>query len=347
MDFIHRKSGEQFDLDLISVWDLLEKMIREYDSMILLRDEEDRLVLLIWGSPPESLYRESLKMGESIRRNLSSSGMDTTAVALGEVVPELDALSQSYQRALRALKVAELRGKPGVITYRELAGSPREERNALPNYGKAIAGALKTSNLEDAYRAIDGMIAAFQSALFEIGTYHRTLQLILASILQSLEDLEIPQGELFSPEEDPFEELRNLKTLDEVRSWFANLAEGIVACTGARQENFAQAKVREALDYLETHYNDPELSLQSLCKELYISTSYFSAVLKKYHDKTFVEQLTEIRMRRAMELLRTTGLKTYDISEQVGLRDPHYFSLCFRKYTGVTPTEFRNGKDHG
>ncbi len=347
MDFIHRKSGEQFDLDLISVWDLLDKIVGQNDSAILLRDEEDRLVLVVWGSNPEALYRESLKMGEGIRRNLSSSGMDTIAVALGETVPELDSLAQSYQRALRALKVAELRGKAGVITYRELAGPPREERESIPNYGKTIAGALKTSNLEDAYAAIDTMIGAFQSSLFEIGTYHRTLQLILASILQSLEDLEIPQSELFPPEEDPFDELRNLKTLDEVRSWFANLAESIVACTGARQENFAQAKVREALEYLETHYADPELSLQSLCKELYISTSYFSAVLKKYHDKTFVEQLTEIRMRRAMELLRTTGLKTYDISEQVGLRDPHYFSLCFRKYTGVTSTEFRNGKDHG
>jgi len=87
-------------------------MVGEYDSMILLRDEEDRLVLLVWGSPPEFLYRESLKMGESIRRNLSSSGMDTTAVALGEVVPELDALNQSYQRALRALKVANYGARP-------------------------------------------------------------------------------------------------------------------------------------------------------------------------------------------------------------------------------------------
>jgi AraC-like DNA-binding protein len=74
----------------------------------------------------------------------------------------------------------------------------------------------------------------------------------------------------------------------------------------SRQENFAGAKVREALDYLETHYADPDLSMQTLCKDLYISTSYLSANLKRYHDKTFVEHLTDIRIRKAKELLRTT-----------------------------------------
>jgi two-component system response regulator YesN len=82
--------------------------------------------------------------------------------------------------------------------------------------------------------------------------------------------------------------------------------------------------------------------MQSLCKELYISTSYLSANLKRYNDRSFVEQLTDIRIGKAKELLRSTALKTYEIAERVGYRDPHYFSLSFRKLAAMTPTEYRN-----
>jgi two-component system response regulator YesN len=114
-----------------------------------------------------------------------------------------------------------------------------------------------------------------------------------------------------------------------------------------RQENFARVKVREALDYIRSRYADPALSLQSLCKKLGISMSYFSANLKKYHDKTFVEELTDVRLNRAMELLRTTDMMTYEIADKVGYRDAHYFSLSFRKFAGLTATEYRNGNSHG
>nr|WP_010256427.1 helix-turn-helix domain-containing protein [Treponema primitia] len=190
------------------------------------------------------------------------------------------------------------------------------------------------------------MARYFQNTPFTVEAYHRKLALVLASIMQSCTGLEIPEPEIFPPGSDPFAEIIQLKNLDEVRAWFIDLVSRITAYTRTRQENFAQIKVREALDYLESNYTDPALSLQGLCKKLDISMSYFSAILKKYHDKTFVEELTDIRLNRAMEMLRTTDLMTYEIAEKIGYRDAHYFSLSFRKYSGLTATEYRNRNRH-
>ncbi|MDR1374799.1 MAG: hypothetical protein LBJ24_07495 [Treponema sp.] len=121
------------------------------------------------------------------------------------------------------------------------------------------------------------MAAYFQQVPFTVEEYRIKLALILAALIRCCEDLEIPGAEIFSSGMDPFAEIARLTSLDAVRLWFTGLTERIACYTQTRQENFAQVKVREALEYLESRYADPSLSLQSLCKKLDISMSYFSA----------------------------------------------------------------------
>jgi two-component system, response regulator YesN len=347
LDFVRRKSGEDFDIALLSERNLLEKDLRDRLPCVLFQDGDDRLIVLGWGSKAALLYREGLKAAEAMRRSLLNAGLEDMVIGVGEAVADFGNIRQSYTDAIRALQLALLRGKTGVNAFREFGTMVGNERFARPAWGKSIASALRVCNLDECQTHIESMTDHFRSRSFSMDEYHATLRLALAAILQSLEDLEIPAGGIFDSGTDPFAQLGQLKSLDEVGTWFRKLVERVVAFAGKRQENFAGAKVREALDYLETNYADPDLSMQTLCKDLYISTSYLSANLKRYHDKTFVEHLTDIRIRKAKELLRTTNLKTYEIAEKSGYRDAHYFSLSFRKAANCTPTEYRNRHEPG
>ena len=51
-----------------------------------------------------------------------------------------------------------------------------------------------------------------------------------------------------------------------------------------------------------------------------------------------MDVLIRTRMDKAKELLEHTTLKNYEIAERVGFADPHYFSISFKKATGMTPT---------
>jgi two-component system response regulator YesN len=345
LDFVRRKSGEDFDIELLWERNFLEKDLHDRLHCVLFQDADDRLIVLAWGSPAATLYREGLKAAEAMRKNLLNAGLQDMVIGVGEAVETLDSLPQSYTDAIRALQLGLLRGKTGVSAFRELGTSLGDARSNRPAWGKALASALRVSDLDECRNHIQAMTDSFRARPFDMDEYHATLRLALAAVLQSLEDLEIPAKDIFAPDSDPFAQLRQLKSLDEVGLWFADLAGRIVTFTGLRQENFAGSKVREALEYLDGHYADPDLSMQTLCKELYISTSYLSANLKRFHDKTFVEHLTDIRIRKAKELLRTTALKTYEIAEKVGFRDAHYFSLSFRKAANCTPTEYRNRQE--
>ena len=97
-----------------------------------------------------------------------------------------------------------------------------------------------------------------------------------------------------------------------------------------------------AMDYIRKNYMDPDLSLNSICSYLNISTSYFSTIFKEMTGETFIESLTRIRMEKAKELLTGTNMKIVNISEQVGYPNVSYFVQSFREYFGVSPQKFRD-----
>ena len=98
---------------------------------------------------------------------------------------------------------------------------------------------------------------------------------------------------------------------------------------------------RRALDTLNQHYMEADLSLVSLSAMLDVSPNHLSACIKKYAGETFMNILIRKRMEAARELLSTTPLKIQEVAQRCGYTDQHYFGYCFKKYCGESPTTLR------
>ena len=75
-----------------------------------------------------------------------------------------------------------------------------------------------------------------------------------------------------------------------------------------------------------------------------MSSYYFSKLFKEVSGYNFIEYVTNMRIELAKELLMDGSLSMKEICVDVGYGDPNYFSRIFKKCVGVTPTEFREGK---
>ncbi len=84
-----------------------------------------------------------------------------------------------------------------------------------------------------------------------------------------------------------------------------------------------------------------ELSIRDVASYLSISESYLAKLFKVELKITFLEYLTRVRMRRAMELMRDKNMPIYEVAERVGYRDYRHFSATFKKLAGVGPKEFQ------
>jgi two-component system response regulator YesN len=107
------------------------------------------------------------------------------------------------------------------------------------------------------------------------------------------------------------------------------------------EQSHSAGLVAKARAYIDAHYADPEISLGQVAAQVLLSPTYLSVLFSREVGETFIEYLTNVRIRRAMELLRTTSLTSSEIGYRIGYQNPRYFYSVFRKVTGLPPNEFR------
>jgi two-component system response regulator YesN len=99
--------------------------------------------------------------------------------------------------------------------------------------------------------------------------------------------------------------------------------------------------IGQAIDYITAHFSQPDLSLQEVAEAIHISPTYLSSIFKKEQGSNFSDFILELRMKKAKELLGSGVMKVYEVAEAVGYNNVHYFSACFKKYSGISPTDFK------
>lgn len=95
--------------------------------------------------------------------------------------------------------------------------------------------------------------------------------------------------------------------------------------------------------YIASHYMN-QISVDSIAEQFNIHSVYFSQLFRKYCGKTFVEYLTDVRMKEAARLL-SGGWSVKNTSQSAGFTDTNYFSKVFRRYYNCSPSEYANSKN--
>lgn len=112
-----------------------------------------------------------------------------------------------------------------------------------------------------------------------------------------------------------------------------------------KRNNATQLVAEEAKSYIQKHYSNPALSLESVCTHLHLSVSHFSTLFKQETGCGFVNYLTQVRLTQAAWLLDNTDSAVREIAQQVGYSEPAYFSYVFKKRYGVSPMKYRYMKE--
>ncbi len=94
-------------------------------------------------------------------------------------------------------------------------------------------------------------------------------------------------------------------------------------------------------DYISQKYMNETLSVKDISDHVFLSTSYVCTFFKNETGQTLNQYLTEYRMEKAKQLLSDPRYKIADISSRVGYSDGNYFGKSFKKYTGFSPSEYR------
>ncbi len=108
-----------------------------------------------------------------------------------------------------------------------------------------------------------------------------------------------------------------------------------------KHKNSTMLITEQAMEIIEKQFQNSEISLSSVSNEIGVSPNYLSTSIKRVTGSTFIDLLSNKRIELATELLQHSNKKIREIAEECGYSDQHYFSYCFKKYTGMSPNACR------
>lgn len=318
---------------------IVTELAQTMPSLVFCGTVKQTCALILHGADADILEAYAQELAARVSEACKILGENATT-GVGTVVQNADALHVSYEQATLALHYRFFFGHVPCILSREVALQPtgRLDYAALE---AQFTQAVKRGSRADGQAALCSLCDTLQAQKVPYEQCLRYSQRMMLHLVDLM-------GEYVSAEElarleHTWEQTRLFKaeTLQQLQAMLQQVCDLAFDSFERAGEDDAALRVRKAETYIRSHYSDETLSLNTMKDVFCISVSYFSAIFKTHTGSTFVEYLTQTRIDKAKELLSLTEKRAGEIAQEVGFADPHYFSITFKRVTGLTPREYR------
>lgn len=154
----------------------------------------------------------------------------------------------------------------------------------------------------------------------------------------------------------PYERIMNItdtyickvENLQSINGIYNLIKEALISITNiiAKSLRNSYSKyVNNAMNYIDQHYAE-KISLEMLAKYTNLSTYYLSKQIKKETGLNLLDNVNNIRIEKSKHLLLNTNISILDIAQKVGFNYQNHFAAVFKKFTGISPNEFRKTLGH-
>lgn len=342
------KDSEDYELKLFAILNIAEEIVAGHQLGRAFLHNGQVVILTISGEEDQgAITSRTMAVMEEIRQAVERYLKFTVTIGVGVVTGEPTGLSYSYKDAILALDYRVILGGNRTISIADVEKRLVEKVHFDELKEESLIRSIKVGTAAELREIVDSLFQGLVEHQVSVKEYQLYLMEILTAILKAAKDADADLDEVFGQNKVPFAELLQFQTIEEAKAWIVSVCTRIMGSIAVVRQSAYKSLVEEAIEYTRAHYQDSDISINKVCSHLHISTGYFSSIFKKETKMTFVAYLLHIRMEAAKELLRTTDLKAFEISEKVGYAEPNYFSFSFKKHVGMSPKEYRSSLREG
>lgn len=334
------------ELQQFAVYNIAEEIAAKYDGGLTFIHNDDVILLTVSSfTNREKVLNETMSTLEEIRQSVEKYLKCTITVGIGSVTSHITDVKYSYEAATQALDYRIVLGNNRTICIDDVEKRTNAEPVRFDELKQqALIRCIKVGTATELFDMMEELFRELTNTNGMLKDSHIYLLELVASILRVAKDTGVPLDDVLGPETNLFARIDRFQNLDEAKRWIHDVSSSMMEHIASDRHSTQKKFIEQTKEYVKQNYIDPNLSIQTLCGQLHISTGYFSTVFKRETKLTFVTYLQQVRMEAAKDLLRSTDMKTFEIAEKVGYSDPNYFSFAFKKQFGISPKEYRNGK---
>lgn len=333
--------------------EMLENFFAGHPFAMLFRSNIFSYAVLIKGDK-ENIEENTRLCIEELRKILNRRGdRRQWFVAAGQLVERLSQIQKSYHSASRAFSQRYLYDE-NILYYNEMESMEKQAGDGNAYLQKVDVNALNPailqkflSNglLEETENFVKDYFRAIGQEPLESLVFRSYVTLnVRFSVISFLKELGCDTGILES--ENSEETLTESgKSLESAVAYAEKVISQALTLRDQNSGNKNKSILKSAIDFIDSNYMEEDISLNKAANAANVSANYFSALFSQNMGQTFIEYLTSLRMNKAKEYLRCTGMRSSEIAGRVGYKDAHYFSYLFKKTQGMTPSDYRKARE--
>ena len=312
------------------IMSFLEQMTAQiHEKSIFLYN--DMPILLLWEQNTD-IRQLLLDTKEEIKKYIGIQ----TGFGIGEWVVGNAEIKKSFEEAVVAYKHRFFKGEYEICFFKELHYA---DGNTV-NFGDVFPDVMEHLRKEiskEFRECISEQIEKIRKEeILEPETIRMYLHELLVRIKMGLEKY----GEGFVLDEgysDLYKQINELEYLEDIRQDFVYFLDRAMEKLEVSEENEI---VHAAKKYVREHLAG-DLRVAWVSHNLGVSADYMSHLFRVETGIRFIDYVNHVRTEYACDRLRGTDDKIYEISEEIGFENTNYFIKVFKKYTGMTPADFR------
>ncbi|MFD0676079.1 MULTISPECIES: response regulator [unclassified Paenibacillus] len=348
-DYFSPKVRNRFGQEMLRycVGNIIQEMTAHLEQCYVFHYDGEEIVLVFGSQDEREVISQRIQwLMEEFRGNVETYLKTTVTVGVGQVCKRPISIRRSYVEAKTMLEYRHIVGTNQVLIAKDVDLQPVVETAGPQGWEQELLVKVKLGMREEVLAIIS-----------------RLEQDVLNRKFVPLQELHILGTEIALLLYREFWEwihtwqmkqrfggfthfCTNLQTMTTSKEIFAVIREFVIELIeeiDSRRDSHQKQLLGKAYRFIEDNYSREELSLQEVADHVNVSTGHLSSIFKKVGGKVFSDFLLEIRMKAALSLMSREDCKTYEIAYRVGFSNPQYFSVCFKKYTGFAPSDYRNG----
>lgn len=329
-----KESEEQLILLSMKCRNELDAFYEKEPSVIRLTDTLNRIVLIALNSVVDLIQH-----GEVLIPLLTRAYPCSVSMGIGRKHGRAAEGPEAYQEACRALHYQAFVGKNQVVFFEDIVENREQAYRSNADLLQQLQFYISVGSVE---RAVEMLNHIFNVSFSSVSQFRLAAMDVITECQRAVMEQQMENEQVLNKET-----LVSILTADHLpelyillERYIRDVTEMVHSKNQIKEDNL----ISQVKEYLEDRMSDPDVGLASTAEAFFVSPGHLGRLMKKETGKTFVEYLTNLRMKRAELLLKQTQLKGYEIGEQVGITDPQYFSVLFKKSVGRSMNEYRQRK---
>jgi len=259
------------------------------------------------------------------------------AVGIGSTCTAQSQLRRSAMEARNALDYQTMVGEEPVVYIGDIEPQTTEA-SALEGYSfRELLAAMRLEDNDQIEETVRNFLSVLRAKKMPVSQYRLSVMELATELLRVIKTYELEDTDDLSQQLVELTLLKNLNSPWVFESRLIQLCQQISRSIAQKRNNATQLVAEEAKSYIQKHYSNPNLSLESVCTHLHLSVSHFSTLFKQETGCGFVNYLTQVRLTQAAWLLDNTDSAVGEIAQQVGYSERPISATCLKSGTGSPP----------